>query len=54
MNVCKPLTAGIYTDYGMFSCDPELGRDVCNLFKYLTGHHYQEAGAYTRPLLNST
>ena len=38
----NPSTAGIYTDYGIFSCDPVLGRDVCNLFKYLTGHHYQE------------
>lgn len=26
-----------------FSCDPELGEDVRDLFKYLTGYHRQTA-----------
>ena len=38
----NPSTAGIYTDFGLFSCDEEMGNDVVNLFKFLMGHHYQE------------
>jgi polyphosphate kinase len=30
-------TARLYTDLGLFSCDPELTSDVVNLFHYLTG-----------------
>eukprot|EP00271_Cylindrocystis_brebissonii_P022322 TRINITY_DN854_c0_g1_i3.p1 TRINITY_DN854_c0_g1~~TRINITY_DN854_c0_g1_i3.p1 ORF type:complete len:774 (+),score=129.48 TRINITY_DN854_c0_g1_i3:266-2587(+) len=37
----NPRTAGVYTDFGLFSCKPELGKDVANLFKYLTGYHRQ-------------
>jgi polyphosphate kinase len=39
----NPRTAGIYTDFGMFTCDPALGQDVADLFKYLTGYHRQKA-----------
>ena len=31
-------TARLYTDVGLFTCDPGLTRDVVNLFHYLTGH----------------
>jgi polyphosphate kinase len=30
-------TAGLYTDLGLFTCDPVLTGDVVNLFHYLTG-----------------
>lgn len=31
-------TARLYTDVGLFTCDPAITRDVVNLFHYLTGH----------------
>ncbi len=31
-------TSRIYTDFGMFSCDREIGDDVANLFNFLTGY----------------
>jgi polyphosphate kinase len=31
-------TARLYVDLGLFTCDPQLTRDVVNLFHYLTGH----------------
>jgi len=34
-------TAGVYTDLGFFSCNPELGADLMDLFNYLTGYSYQ-------------
>eukprot|EP00899_Mesostigma_viride_P018050 jgi/Mesvir1/26246/Mv05724-RA.1 len=37
----NPSTAGVYSDLGFFSCNKELGLDVANLFKYLTGYHRQ-------------
>ena len=32
-----PRTARLYTDYGLLSCDPDLGADVHQLFLQLTG-----------------
>ncbi len=32
------VTAQLYTDLGMFSCDPDLGEDCTDLFNYLTGY----------------
>lgn len=34
-------TAGVYTDLGFFSCNPEIGADLMDLFNYLTGYSYQ-------------
>jgi len=31
-------TARLYTDYGLFTCDPAITRDVVNLFHHLTGY----------------
>jgi polyphosphate kinase len=31
-------TARLYTDVGLFTCDPEITRDAVHLFHYLTGH----------------
>jgi len=31
-------TARLYTDLGLLTCDPVLGRDLVNLFHYLTGY----------------
>jgi polyphosphate kinase len=42
-------TARLYTDYGLFTCDPEITRDVVNLFHHLTG--YSTAPAFERLLV---
>jgi len=31
-------TARLYTDIGMFTCDPQIGADASDLFNYLTGY----------------
>ena len=33
-------TASLYTDQGFFSCNPEIGADLMDLFNYLTGYSY--------------
>src|SRR5207247_10865212 len=33
----KPTTAKIYTDLGVFTCQPDFGEDVTNFFNLLTG-----------------
>ncbi len=34
----NPATARLYTDIGMFTCDPEIAADATALFNYLTGY----------------
>ena len=34
----NPKTARLYTDLGLFTCDPELGADIAEMFNYLTGY----------------
>jgi polyphosphate kinase len=34
----NPTTARIYTDIGLFTCNPEIGEDVSDLFNHLTGY----------------
>ena len=50
----NPSTASTYTDLGLLSCDPQLGEDVVDLFKYLTGIHLQKAvGGFRRLLVGN-
>ena len=34
----NPKTARIYTDIGLFTCDPEVGADIAEMFNSLTGY----------------
>jgi len=34
----NPVTAGIYTDLGLFTADDEIGADCTDLFNFLTGY----------------
>ncbi len=34
----NPVTAHVYTDLGMFTCDEAIGADATDLFNYLTGY----------------
>lgn len=34
----NPKTARLYTDLGLFTCAPDIGGDVINLFHFLTGY----------------
>jgi polyphosphate kinase len=34
----NPKTAHLYTDLGLLTCNPDIGRDIVNLFHYLTGY----------------
>ncbi len=36
-------TSKLYTDIGLFSCRPELGADITDLFNYLTGYSLQRS-----------
>jgi hypothetical protein len=47
----NPSTAALYTDLGLLSCDQQLGEDVVDLFKFLTGIHLQKAVGGFRKLL---
>jgi polyphosphate kinase len=43
------VTAQVYTDLGMFTCDDEIGADATDLFNYLTG--YSAKVAYRKLLV---
>jgi len=45
----NPKTARLYTDLGLLTCNQELGRDMVNLFHYLTG--YAPGQAYQKVLV---
>src|SRR5262249_52488853 len=38
----NPTTARLYTDLGLFTCRPEIGADVSELFNFLTGYSKQK------------
>ncbi len=45
-------TARLYTDFGLFTTDPEIGRDVAELFNYLTG--FGRPSSYRKVLVAPT
>ena len=45
----NPITAQVYTDIGLLTCDEAFGRDASDLFNYLTG--YSAKGEYERFLV---
>ena len=47
-----PKTARLYTDFGLFTCDEELGSDIADLFNFLTG--YARPRAYRKALVAPT
>jgi polyphosphate kinase len=53
----NPSTARVYTDLGFFTCAPEIGYDMINLFHYLTGYapeqHYQSLITAPRDMRNA-
>lgn len=45
----NPLTARVYTDLGLLTCDQEIGEDASSLFNFLTG--YSQHDEYKRLLV---
>jgi polyphosphate kinase len=43
------VTSQLYTDFGMFTCDEQIGADCTDLFNYLTG--YSAKGEYRKLLV---
>ena len=44
-----PTTARLYTDFGLLTCDDEIGADVADMFNFLTG--FARPGAYRQVLV---
>lgn len=38
----NPATARLYTDFGLFTCRPEIGAEVSDLFNALTGYSHKD------------
>ncbi|MCW2987256.1 MAG: ppk1, partial [Solirubrobacterales bacterium] len=45
-------TARLYTDFGLFTADPDIGADVAEMFNFLTG--YGRPAAYRKVLVSPT
>jgi polyphosphate kinase len=45
----NPKTARLYTDFGLFTANPEIGDDIAEMFNYLTG--YARPSGYRRVLV---
>jgi polyphosphate kinase len=47
-----PKTARLYTDFGLFTADPDIGADVAEMFNFLTG--YGRPADYRKVLVSPT
>jgi polyphosphate kinase len=47
-----PKTARLYTDFGLLTCDEDIGADVADMFNFLTG--FARPGEYRRVLVAPT
>ena len=47
-----PKTARLYTDFGLFTADPDIGADVAEMFNFLTG--YGRPAVYRKVLVSPT
>jgi polyphosphate kinase len=47
-----PKTARLYTDFGLFTADPDIGADVAEMFNFLTG--YGRPAEYRKVLVSPT
>jgi polyphosphate kinase len=47
-----PKTARLYTDFGLFTADPDVGADVAEMFNFLTG--YGRPAVYRKVLVSPT
>ncbi len=48
----NPKTARLYTDFGLFTADPDVGADVAEMFNFLTG--YGRPAKYRKVLVSPT
>ncbi len=48
----NPSTARLYTDFGLFTADPDIGADVAEMFNFLTG--YGRPAEYRKVLVSPT
>jgi polyphosphate kinase len=48
----NPKTARLYTDFGLFTADPDIGSDVAEMFNFLTG--YGRPTEYRKVLVSPT